>query len=58
MRRSKLKGKKYWQVKAQEKADIEGWFFAQAAVAVEDDEMLKVQESVVAAAPLERAVRL
>ena len=58
--RSKLRGKKYWQVKAQEKADIKGWLFVQSAEGcVEDDDKLKVLESAVAATrPSEKAVRL
>ena len=58
MRRGKLKGKKYWQVKLQEKADIEGWLFVQGTQTVEDSETIKVEESAVVVEPPEKAARL
>ena len=53
MRKSKLK--KRWQVKLQEKADIEGWLFVQGTQTVEDSETVKVQESAVVAEPSGKA---
>ena len=64
MRKSKLKGKKYWQVKLQEKAEVEGWLFVslrdaqealQVAQTIEDNETVKVQESAVVAEPSGKA---